>query len=73
MDRNQHKELDKRLDNLVENYINVKKRANEEICRYGGISSELLVNEVAGKIRKQCFWEKGREMCFPLMCPKKGK
>ena len=24
-------------------------------------------------IWKQCFWEKGREMCFPLMCPKKGK
>ena len=50
MDRKQRKELDKRLDNLIENSMtieDVKKRVNEEICRYGGISAELLVNELS--------------------------
>ena len=49
MDRNQRKELDKRLNNLIENSMtieDVKKRVNEGICRCGGISAELLVNEL---------------------------
>ena len=42
VDRNQRKELDKRLDNLIENSMtieDVKKRVNEGICQYGGISA----------------------------------
>ena len=48
MNRSQRKELDERLNKLIENSMtieDIEKRVNEGIYQYEGRSAELLVNE----------------------------